>query len=242
MNLSDEIIEVSNLKVEIKKRDVKNLRIGIIPPLGRVRVTAPLNYDLNLIESVVLKKLKWIRRQQEAMKNQERQTEREAVSGESYFFKGKKYRLYLVDGNSRGKLIIRNNSKMELSITKDSSNNTRLNVIDNFYRKALQDELDILVPKLSKEIGVEIPVYGIRKMKNRWGSCEFEKKKININIDLIKKNPVCLKYIVVHELVHLIEPNHNERFKKLMDEKLGNWRYFRDLLNTAPLSHANWDY
>lgn len=242
MNSLDEVLDISTLKVEVKKRDVKSLRIGVFPPTGRVRVTAPLNYDQNLIEAVVIKKLNWIRRQQENLKNQERQSEREAVSGESYFYKGKKYRLLVTTGGLRGKLIIKNNSKIELAIAPEASESSRLNVINNFYRKALQEELDLLVPKLANEIGVEVLSYGIRKMKNRWGSCDSKKKHININIELIKKNPACLNYIVVHELVHLIEPNHNQRFKELMDANLPNWRYFRDLLNSAPLAYAHWDY
>jgi predicted metal-dependent hydrolase len=131
---------------------------------------------------------------------------------------------------------------MELAITPEASESSRLNVINNFYRKALQEELDLLVPKLAGEIGVKVSSYGIRKMKNRWGSCDSKKKHINVNIELIKKNPACLNYIVVHELVHLIEPNHNQRFKELMDAELPNWRYFRDLLISAPLAYAHWDY
>jgi predicted metal-dependent hydrolase len=242
MNSLDEVLDISTLKVEVKKRDVKSLRIGVFPPTGRVRVTAPLNYDQNLIEAVVIKKLNWIRRQQESLKSQERQSEREAVSGESYFYKGKKYRLIVTTGGNRGKLIIKNNSRMELAITPEASESSRLNVINNFYRKALQEELDLLVPKLAGEIGVKVSSYGIRKMKNRWGSCDSKKKHINVNIELIKKNPACLNYIVVHELVHLIEPNHNQRFKELMDAELPNWRYFRDLLISAPLAYAHWDY
>jgi predicted metal-dependent hydrolase len=242
MNSLDDVLDISTLKVEVKKRDVKSLRIGVFPPTGRVRVTAPLNYDQNLIEAVVIKKLNWIRRQQESLKSQERQSEREAVSGESYFYKGKKYRLIVTTGGNRGKLIIKNNSRMELAITPEASESSRLNVINNFYRKALQEELDLLVPKLAGEIGVEVSSYGIRKMKNRWGSCDSKKKHINVNIELIKKNPACLNYIVVHELVHLIEPNHNQRFKELMDAELPNWRYFRDLLISAPLAYAHWYY
>jgi predicted metal-dependent hydrolase len=242
MNSLDEVLDISTLKVEVKKRDVKNLRIGVFPPTGRVRVIAPLSFDRNLIEAVVIKKLKWIRRQQESLKSQERQSKREAVSGESYFYKGKKYRLIVTTGGNRGKLIIKNNSRMELAIAPEASESSRLNVINSFYRKALQEELDLLVPKLSGEIGVKVSSYGIRKMKNRWGSCDSKKKHINVNIELIKKNPACLNYIVVHELVHLIEPNHNQRFKELMDANLPNWRYFRDLLNSAPLAYAHWDY
>lgn len=242
MNSQDEELDISTLKVEVRKRDVKSLRIGVFPPTGRVRVTAPLNYDKTLIESVVLKKMSWIRRQQESLKRQERQSPREAVSGESYFYKGKKYKLYVVDGSSRGVLTIKNSSRMELSITESASETTRLNVINNFYKKALEEELIQIVPLLSKKIGVKVEQVSIRKMKNWWGSCDKKNQKITLNIELIKKNPACLNYIVVHELIHLIEPNHNQRFKELMDEHLPNWRYFRDLLNSAPLAYAHWDY
>lgn len=242
MNSRDELIDISTIEVEVRKRNVKSIRIGVFPPTGRVRVTAPLNYDQSLIESVVLKKMNWIRRQQEGFIKQERLTAREAVSGESYFYKGKKYKLSVVESTSRSALTIKDSSRMELSILKDTKEATRLSVINKFYRKALQDELDILVPDLSKKTGIKVKHYSIRKMKNRWGSCDTVKKHITINIDLIKKNRACLNYIVIHELVHLLEPKHNQRFKELMDEHLPNWRYCRELLNSAPLAYASWEY
>jgi predicted metal-dependent hydrolase len=242
VNSQDELIDISTIQVEVRKRKVKSLRIGVFPPTGRVRVTAPLDYDKNLIESVVLKKMSWIRRQQENLKTQERLTPREAVSGESYFYKGKKYKLFVVEGSSRGILTIKNSSRMELSISLDAQESTRLNVINNFYRRALQEELDVLVPELSKIMGLKVEKYSIRKMKNRWGSCDPVKKQITLNIELIKKNPACLNYIVIHELVHLLEAKHNQRFKELMDAHLPNWRYLRDILNSAPLAYSHWDY
>ena len=242
MNLQDEIIEVSTLKVEVRKRNVKSLRIGVFPPNGLVRVTAPFNYDGNLIESVVLKKMSWILRQQKKFLNQERITPREAVSGESYFFKGKKYRLIVIDGTTRGKIAIKNSTHLELSIAQIASEARRLKVINNFYRKEFQKELDLLIPELSKKVGVEVRSCSIRKMKNRWGSCNPKKNQITLNIELIKKNPACMTYIIVHELVHLIELNHNQRFKELMDKHLPNWRHIRDLLNSSPLAHADWEY
>jgi len=242
VNSQIELIDISTIQVEIRKRNVKSLRIGVFPPSGRVRVTAPLNYDQNLIESVVIKKLNWIRRQQENLKKQERLTPREAVSGESYFYKGKKYKLFVVEGSTRGRLTIKNSSRMELSISSDVKEASRLNVINNFYRKALQEELDKLVPELSQKMGLKIERYSIRKMKNRWGSCDPKKKQIIVNIELIKKNPACLNYIIIHELVHLIEAKHNQQFKELMDVHLPNWRYFRDILNSAPLAYSHWDY
>lgn len=242
MNSLDEIFDIATLKVEVKKRDVKSLRIGVFPPTGRVRVTAPLNYDQTLIESVVLKKMSWIRRQQQALRTQERQSPREGVSGESYFYKGNKYKLFVVHDEVRGRLEIKNSKRMELHISDKADQKKRVSVIDAFYRNELKSALDELVPKLSKSIGVPVPQYGIRKMKNRWGSCDTKNAHISLNIELIKKNPSCLKYIIVHEIVHLIEPKHNDNFKNLMDKNLSNWRFFRDLLNSSPLAHANWDY
>ena len=242
MNLQDETIEVSTLKVEVRKRNVKSLRIGVFPPNGSVRVTAPIRYDSNLIESVILKKMTWIKRQQENLKKQERLTPREAVSGESYFYKGRKYRLFVVEGSRRGRLTVKNSSRMELSISKDVKNSSRQAVIESFYRKELKKELDFLVPKISGEMGLKVERYSIRKMKNRWGSCNPSKKQITINLELIKKNPACLNYIIVHELVHLMELSHNQRFKEIMDKHLPNWRHIRDLLNSSPLAHADWEY
>lgn len=226
----------------MQQRDVKSLRIGVLPPNGKVQVVAPLDFDLALIESIIHRRMNWIVRQIKNISQQERQTIREAVSGESYYFEGKKYRLFIKAGNNRGKLIFKNSSILELAISSSSSEIARMRVINNFYRKSLQSKLDLILPGIAEEIGVVIPTYSVRKMKNRWGSCNRTRNHININIDLIKKNPICLKYIVTHELVHLLEPKHNQNFRDLMDSHMKNWKYARELLNQAPLAHENWIY
>lgn len=242
MNLQTEVIDVSTIQVEIVRKNIKSMRIGVFPPSGRVRVSVPLSYELHLIESVLLRKMTWIRRQQDAFQKQERQTPREAVSGETYYFKGNRYKLSIVDGRTRGQLRIKNSRCMELSISSASNLTSRLLVIERFYRKALMEELQILIDRNSKLLAINNVEFSIRKMKNRWGSCNALTKKISFNLELIKKNPQCINYIVIHELVHILEPSHNDNFKELMDKHLPNWRNIRDLLNTAPLAHANWDY
>ena len=242
MSLQTEVIDVSTIQVEIVRKNIKSMRIGVFPPSGRVRVSVPLSYELHLIESVLLRKMTWIRRQQDAFQKQERQSPREAVSGETYYFKGNRYKLNVVDGRTRGHLRIRNSRCMELSISPASTLTSRLLVIERFYRKALMEELKILIDRNSKMLDIDNVEFSIRKMNNRWGSCNAITKKISFNLELIKKNPQCINYIVIHELVHILEPSHNDNFKELMDKHLPNWRNIRDLLNTAPLAHANWDY
>ena len=242
MSSQAEILDIATIEVEIVRKNIKTLRIGVFPPTGRVRVSAPISYEKHLIESVVLRKLTWIRQQQEAFKKQDRQTPREAVTGESYFYKGNRYNLKVVSGKARGILKIKSAKILELAISESSSAASRLLVIERFYRKALALELKLSLESNCKSMKIENVDYSIRKMKNRWGSCNSKTNKLSFNLELIKKNPQCINYIVVHELVHTIEPSHNDNFKELMDNYLPNWRGLRDLLNRAPLSHANWDY
>ena len=155
MSLQTEVIDVSTIQVEIVRKDIKSMRIGVFPPSGRVRVSVPLSYELNLIESVLLRKMTWIRRQQDAFQKQERQTPREAVSGETYYFKGNRYKLNVVDGRARGHLRIRNSRCIELSISSASTLTSRLLVIERFYRKALMEELQILIDRNSKLLAID---------------------------------------------------------------------------------------
>jgi predicted metal-dependent hydrolase len=226
---------------ELVRKDIKNLHISVYPPTGGIRVSAPTAFDKSKIESSLLRKMPWIRKQKKSLEDQPRQTSRRAVSGEDYYLYGKRLQLFVVDGSKRGKIEIRGN-KLTLAIDLNSSSEARLRCLDRWYRSLLDEELDILVPKLMAETRISAKSWKSRKMKARWGSCHTLSKKIVINTELIKKSPSCLKYIVIHELVHIIEPSHNAKFVDLMDKHLPTWRSIKRTLNSQPLAYANWDY
>jgi predicted metal-dependent hydrolase len=235
-------IVVNGLPVHIVRKDIKNLHLGVYPPHGRVRVAAPLRVSDNAVRLAVISKLGWIKRQQARFDAQPRQSEREMVSGESHYFLGRRYRLRFIPSRGPAKVIVRRPGAMELHARADLTADQREKVLLSWYRERLKEMIPTLVEKWQNTIGIRAEQWAIRKMKTKWGACNAEAGRIWLNLELIKKPVQCLEYIVVHELVHLLERNHNERFNALMSEFLPQWRTLRAELNAAPLAHENWNY
>lgn len=235
-------IVVIDVIVDIVRKDIKNLHLAVYPPNGRVRVAAPLLVDDEAVRLAVVSKLGWIRRQQLKFAEQERQSEREYVSGESHFFQGKRYLLNVIYQEGSPKVSVRNNTKIDLFVRPGSNISQRERVMLAWYRRELKLAIPPLLTKWETIIGVDAVEWGIKKMKTKWGTCNIEARRIWINLELIKKPIHCLEYIIVHELVHLLERHHNDRFKEYMDSFLPSWRLLRDELNREPLAHADWGY
>lgn len=230
-----------SFEYRLNMKDIKNLHISINPPTGEVRVSAPLAFDKTKIEATLLRRMSWIRRQILAFETQHRQSSRRAVSGEDYYLRGKRYQLEVQDGASRGEILLKG-GKIILAISSQTSEHSRVAFLDRWYRRELISDLKVLIPKLEQKTGIEIGGWSVRKMKTRWGTCQTERRHITINSELIKKDPSCLEYIVIHELIHLLESSHNANFIILLDQHLPNWKSLRNRLNSAPLAYANWDY
>ncbi len=235
-------LDVCGIPVEVVRKNIKHLYVGVYPPGGRVRVSAPLRIDKDAIRLAVISRLGWIRKRQAQFEHQERQSEREYVSGESHYFEGRRYRLDVIEQNSPPAVLRLNNNTIILSVRPGSDHVKREKVLDIWYRSQLRDRLPLLVDKWEKKIGVKVKEIRIRKMKTRWGTCNRRARRIWLNLELMKKPATCLEYVVVHELVHLIERKHNNRFRNLMDKHLPQWRKHKDELNSAPLAHGNWEY
>jgi predicted metal-dependent hydrolase len=234
-------IEVINQKVDVVFKDIKNLHLAVYPPNGRVRVAAPLRLDVEAIRLAVISRLGWIRRQQARFQVQERQSEREFVTGETHYFRGRRYRLRVLESNDQ--LIRRSgNTTLELRVRKGASRERRERIVSGWYRRELSLLLPPLVEKWREVIGVEPSVVAIRRMKTMWGTCNPESGRISLNLELMKKSPASLEYVLVHELSHLHEGQHTVRFLELMDSFMPNWRTRRDELNAAPLAHEDWNY
>jgi len=240
MNTKASSITVSGLRVEIVRKAIKNLHLGVYPPNGRIRVAAPLAVNDEAVRLAVVTRLPWIKKQQAGFNRQERQTKRRYVSGETHFLFGHRYRLLVVHGEGRSAVEIKNTKSMTLRVSPDSDERAREKVMNAWYRQQLRAAARPLIAKWSRLISVAEPDWGIKRMKTKWGSCSKASRRIWLNLELAKKPPQCLEYVVVHELAHLIEPSHNERFIKLLDRHLPNWRTVRAELNAAPLKHEIW--
>jgi len=235
-------IKVSGLSVEIVRKDIKNLHLGVYPPNGRVRVAAPISVSDDAVRLAVIGKLGWIRRQRQKFEAQPRQSKREMVSGESHFFQGRRYRIRVVFHDGPATVVLRNKNTMEIKVRPGTSAEQRLKVVERWYREQVKATVHALLVKWQLLLGVEVTDCGIKKMKTKWGSCNIEARRIWLNLELAKKPVQCLEYVVVHEMVHLMERQHNDRFMALMDCHLPRWRTYREELNQAPLAHEDWTH
>ena len=227
--------------MEVARKNIKHLYVGVHPPDGRVRVSAPLRFDEDAIRLAVFSRLGWIRRQQAKLACRERQSPREFVTGESHWFEGRRYRLDVREchaGPPAGRL--RNNTTMELRVRPGADRGAREAVIDEWYRDRLRERLPALVARWEPRVGVDVRELRIRKMKTRWGSCNMAAGRIWLSLELAKKPVSCLEYVLVHEMVHFHERLHNRRFYALMDGLMPAWRRHRDELNRAPLDGEPW--
>ncbi len=240
MSIETKTIRIRNLTVEVVRKNIKNLHVGVYPPNGRVRVAAPLAVSDEAIRLAVIGKLAWIRRQREKFESQPRQTAREAVSGESHYVFGQRYRLSLVKTIERPQVVLRTKTKMELHVSPRATQAGRLEVLDRWYRKQLRIAAEPLLEEWQHTLGFSLEFWGVKRMKTKWGSCNPETRRIWLNSELAKKPIACLEYIIVHELIHLLVSTHGDRFVALMDEHLPDWRKRRDLLNSSPLANEAW--
>jgi predicted metal-dependent hydrolase len=241
MNTERSRITVSGLPVEIVRRGIKNLHLGVYPPNGRVRVAAPVTIHDDAVRLAVISRLGWIKRQQKRFHAQERQSVREYVSRESHYFLGRRYLLNVVEGDGPSGVSRKSQTILELKIRKRAGRHKREQMLCDWYRKNLKALIPPLIAKWEGKMGMTVKSWGLRRMKTKWGSCNAAARRIWLNLELAKKPLHCLEYIIVHEMLHLIERHHNERFTKLIDQCLPNWRQRRDELNHAPLAHGTWN-
>jgi predicted metal-dependent hydrolase len=241
VSTSSHQLEVSGVTVEVVRKDIKNLHLAAYPPDGHVRIAVPLHVDDEAVRLAVASRLGWIRKQQAGYRSQERQSEREMVTGESHFVGGRRYRLDVVEG-PRSAVRIRNSRTLELHVRPGATASERGTILDRWYRRQLKERIPDLIAKWEPKVGARVNEWGVKKMKTRWGTCNKEAGRIWLNLELAKKPPICLEYIVVHEMVHLLERHHNDRFRDFMDALMPKWRLHRHELNRTPLKHEDWTY
>ena len=242
MNTRTYQITIGTLCVDVVPKAIKNLHLGVYPPHGRVRVAAPLALTKDAIRMAVIGKLGWIKKQQARFNDQLRQSEREMVNGESHYFLGRRYRLRVREQPSRTNVSRRGVNYIEICVNAHSDAVQREQLLLRWYRKELRTLIPPIIEKWEAELGIEVAEWGIKKMKTKWGSCNPSARRIWLNLELAKKPLASLEYIVVHEMIHLLERRHNNHFKELMDNALPQWRLTRDELNQAPLAHEKWKY
>ena len=233
-------ISVRGIPVTVVRKKIKNLHLSVYPPDGRVRISAPLRLDDEAIRLAVVSRLAWIRRKRAEFERQDRQSRREFVSGESHYFEGRRYRLHVVASRAPVGIGLRDNSWLEMRVRPGTNRDGREAVLYRWYRAQLRERVPEMVAKWESRIGVTVADWRIRRMKTRWGTCNQQAGRIWLNSELAKKPVACLEYVVVHEMVHLIERKHNDRFWSILDRVMPRWRVHLEELNRAHLADEDW--
>lgn len=220
--------------MDVVRKDIKNLHLAVYPPNGRVRVAAPLRVDDEAVRLAILTRWTWIKKQQLRFEGQERYSPREFVSGESHYVQGHRYLLNVVYRDAPPRVVIRNKTYLDLFVRPGSDTVHREQVLLAWYRALLKEQIPPLIAKWEAVMGVNVAEWGVKRMKTRWGTCNAKAGRIWLNLELAKSPTLCLEYVVVHEMVHLLERSHGPRFIALMDQFLPIWRRAKDELNRFP--------
>jgi predicted metal-dependent hydrolase len=234
-------LRLGEIAVDVVLKDIKNVHLGVYPPTGRVRISAPKRMSLDTIRVFAISKLGWIKQQQKKLRSQERETPREYLDRESHYVWGRRYLLKLVEGHGIPKVELKHR-KMILRVPPGTSDETKHATLARWYREQIKAAAPALIAKWGPIVAVKVERVFVQKMKTKWGSCNPSKRNIRLNTDLAKKPRECLEYIVVHEMVHILEPTHSKRFVALIDRLMPQWRGRRDELNRLPVCHEKWSY
>lgn len=229
-------ILVSNIPVEVVKKKIKNMHLSVLPPDGKVRVSAPETLSDESIIMFVRTKIGWIRKQQEKFEQQPRQSERQYVSGETLYVWGKQYFLQ-VEYSYKGNSLILSGDKAILTVRKESTTKQRETFVNEWYRTLLKAEVEKYLPKWERITGLKCSSWQSKYMTTKWGTCNTSTCKIWLNLQLAKKPIECLEYVILHELAHLKVTNHGPEFVAILDQHMPCWRECKKQLNDSKLDY-----
>jgi len=234
-------LKLGDIVVDVVLKDIKNVHLSVYPPTGRVRISAPQRMSVDTIRVFAISKLDWIKRQQTKLREQAREAAREYVERESHYVWGKRYLLTVSEGDAPSSIELQH-SRMVLQVRPGADARKRQALVEEWYRGQIKAAVPPLLVKWQPLVGARVERFFVQRMKTRWGSCNPTARTIRLNTELAKKPAECLEYIVVHELVHLLEPTHNGRFVALMDRFMPKWQFHRQELNRLPVRRERWSY
>jgi len=233
-------IKLGDIAVDVVLKDIKNVHLSVHPPTGRVRISAPSRMTIDNIRAFAISKLGWIKQQQQKLQGQERETPREYLDRESHYVWGRRYLLKVIEDHATPEVKLKH-SEMILRVRPGAEHNTKQAIVALWYREQIKATVPALIAKLELMMHVKVDRVFVQKMKTKWGSCNPATRSIRLNTDLAEKPHGCLEYIVVHEMVHLLERHHNDRFRAYLDQFMPQWRLCREELKRSPVAHENWE-
>ena len=234
-----ETIQIGDLTIQVTKKDIRNVHLSVHPPEGRVTMTAPSATRLEVARAYAISRLGWIREQQRKLRSQARETPRDFIERESHYLWGRRHLLNIVQRDAKPSVSL-DHRRITLSVRPGSTREKRAEVIHEWHKSLLHSVVPRIIEKWEPRLGVKVNGYFLQRMKTKWGSCAHRAGHIRLNTELAKKPRDLLEYVIVHEMVHLIEPTHSDRFVSLLTKHYPTWREARSELNDLPLSAATW--
>ena len=231
--------QLGDIRVDVIRKDIKNVHLSVYPPTGVVRIAAPEWMAMDAIRLFAINKLGWIKRQQQKLRTQARETSRDFIERESHYVWGRRHLMRVIESDSAPRIELKPRT-IELHVRPGTSAERRGEILSRWYRAALRDAVPALLECWVPRIGVRVNRVYVQQMKTKWGSCNPTARNIRLNTELAKKPHGCLEYILVHELVHLAHPTHNSEFQSAMDRLLPQWRENRAMLNDLPVRAEDW--
>jgi predicted metal-dependent hydrolase len=232
-------LQLGDVVVDVVQKDIKNLHLSVHPPTGRVTISAPLRMKPDTIRVFAITKLGWIKQQQLKQRTQPRETARDYIERESHYVWGRRYLMTVIEEDGPPRIDVSGN-RIKLYMRPGTPPVKRQAIMEGWYRDELKKALPPLLANWETKLGVKPSKVFVQRMKTKWGSCNHRAKHLRFNSELAKKPKKLLEYIIVHELAHLLEPTHNERFFALLSQHYPNWREVREQLNELPLASEDW--
>lgn len=229
-----EIIRLGNIAIAVERKGVKNVHLSVHPPHGRVTLVAPNGTRIEVVRAYAATRLGWIRKQQASLRGQAREPRRRYLERESHFLWGRRYLLSVIERDAKPAVAV-GHRRITLTVRPGSTEEDRSRVMREWYRSLLHAALPPLISEWERRLDVKVSAYFLQRMKTKWGSCNPRTHTIRINTELAKKPRDLLEYIVVHEMLHILEPTHSERFSFLLARHYPSWREARMELNDLPL-------
>ena len=234
-----ESIQLGELSIRVTKKDIKNVHLSVHPPDGRVTLTAPTATRLDVARAYAISRLGWIRHQQEKLKNQARETPRRFIERESHYLWGRRHLLTVARRDTKPTVLL-DHKRITLTVRPGSDAAKRSEIIHDWHKSLLHESVPTLIRKWEPKLKVKVAGYFLQRMKTKWGSCNHRSGHIRLNTELVKKPKDLLEYVIVHEMVHLLEPTHSDRFIAMLGKHYPTWREARAELNELPLAAEVW--
>ena len=234
-----DVIHLGEIKIELTRKNIKNVHLSVHPPDGRVSISAPLNTRLEVARAYAISKLGWIRLQQDKLSKQSREKPREYIKRESHYLWGRRY-LLNVSFTEGKQHVTFDHKRINLFVRQGSNREKREEIFYEWQKEHLHDFVSSMIEKWQPILKLKVSAYFLQKMKTKWGSCNHKSRTIRLNTELVKKPKDLVEYVIVHEMVHIFVPNHSQRFKDIVEKYFPNWQDLRSELNEIPLGHTNW--